>query len=113
MVDLLAPSFDGEKNKDKSAQLIAYSMTGAWAGSIFGIIPFLGIIGSLAGGIYSLYLLYIGIIPMKKVPEDKRLVYVIITIIVLFVVNMIIMAIFTATILTGLMGPIIGRGLLG
>lgn len=113
VVDLLAPTFDGEKDKDRSAQLVGYASTAAFVGGALNVIPFLGVLGSLAGGIYSLYLLYMGIIPMKKVPEDKRLMYVIISIIVLFAANLIIMGIFTATILTGLLGTSMSRGFFG
>jgi Yip1 domain len=85
VVDALAPSFSSEKNIGRSAQLVAYSYTAVWVAGIFNIIPSLSILGIL--GLYSIYLFYLGVPVMKKTPEDKRIIYMIVSAIVIFVVG--------------------------
>lgn len=85
IIDVLAPSFGAEKNMDKSIQLVAYSYTASLIGGIFAIVPALSIIGLIAG-IYGLYLLYIGLPPMKKAPADKQGAYFVASLVVMIVV---------------------------
>ncbi len=102
VIDALAPSFGSEKNFGKALQLVAYSMTPVWVAGILNIIPTIGWLGSLIG-LYGLYLLYLGITPLMKTPEDKRVGYLIVSIIILIVVYFVIAAILTA-ILFGIFG---------
>jgi len=99
VIDALAPSFGSQKNTGKAVQLVAYSMTPAWIGGILNIIPAIGWLGSLFG-LYGLYLLYLGVSPLMKTPEDKRVGYVIVSIIILIVVYFVIAAILTAILLS-------------
>ncbi|TMI80643.1 MAG: YIP1 family protein [Bacteroidetes bacterium] len=89
VVDALAPSFGSEKNIGRSVQLIAYSYTPFWIGSLLAIYPPLAIIGALAG-IYGLYLTYLGMPRMKKTPADKHAGYFVVWIVVLILVYAII-----------------------
>jgi hypothetical protein len=75
-----------------SMKVVAYSYTASWVGGIFSIFPALGIIGMFAG-IYSLYLLYIGLRNLKDVPQEKMVGYYIVSLIVGIVIFMIIGAI--------------------
>jgi Yip1 domain len=86
VTDALAPSFGSEKNIGKSMQLVVYAATPAYVGAILNIIPAIGWLGSLAGGIYSIYLLYLGIPVLKKTPQDKVPIYLIVIIIVLILI---------------------------
>ena len=95
VIDALAPSFGSQKNYGKALQLVAYSMTPVWIAGILNIIPSIGWLGSLIG-LYGLFLLYLGITPMMKTPEDKRIGYLIVSIIILLVVYFIVAAILTA-----------------
>jgi hypothetical protein len=99
-LDLLAASFGSEKNINKSAQVAAYSSTASYIVGILSIVPVLGIIAGIAGFIYSAYLMYLGVGPLKKTPEDKKVVYVIVTILIVivayFVINLILGAIILA-----------------
>jgi hypothetical protein len=110
-VDLLATNFKSEKNMGKSAQLVAYSSTAYWVASIVGIIPLLGWLVVLAGAVYSIYLLYLGIGPLKKTPEDQKVVYIIVVIVVMIVIQVIIGAISAALVFTNTVGG--GRWWLG
>jgi hypothetical protein len=90
IIDALAPSFKSEKDLGRSAQLMAYSATAIWVAGVLSIIPLLGWLAALAGAAYSIYLMYLGLGPIKKTPEDQRVLYVIIAIVVYWVVNLII-----------------------
>jgi hypothetical protein len=102
VVDMLAPSFNSEKNMGRSLQLVVYGYTPSLVAALFAIIPALGGIMMLIGGIYTLYLLYIGFTPIKKTPEDKKPIYFIVCIVVLIVIYFIISKILTAILLPAL-----------
>ncbi len=87
IIDYLAPTFAGQKDKDQALKLAAYSMTAGWLASIFVIIPALSVLSIL--GLYSFYLLYTGIPILMKSPPEKSLPYtaaVIVAAIVIFVI---------------------------
>jgi hypothetical protein len=88
VMDALAPSFGSEKNLNKSAQLVGYSYTPALIGAILGILPSLALIGSLVG-LYGIYLMYLGIGPLKKTPDDKKVVYMIVSFVILLAVSIV------------------------
>lgn len=71
IIDALAPTFGGQKNNIQAVKVIAYSSTAGCVASIGGIVPVLGILISLAGGIYGIYLLYLGLPHLMKSPPDK------------------------------------------
>ncbi len=108
VVDLLAVNFRSEKNIGRSAQLVAYSLTGLWVASILGIIPYLGWLAIIAGASYSVFLMYLGVGTLKKTPDDQRIVYVIITIVIMLVVMFIIEAIYNAMFFAGAMSGMWG-----
>jgi len=86
VVDALAPSFGSEKDMGRSMQLVAYANTPAWVAGILNIIPFLGLVTWIAS-LYGIYLLYLGLSPVKKTPEDKRVIYTIVALVITFAVN--------------------------
>ncbi len=107
VVDFLAPNFGSQKNFGRAMQLVAYAYTPAWVAGVLNIVPVLGVIGSLAG-LYGLYLLYLGLPHTMKTPQDKVVVYLVITVVVLLVIYMVIGAI-----LTGIMFSVLGLSALG
>jgi hypothetical protein len=74
IVDALAPSFGGRKSQVHAFKLVAYGMTAAFVGGIFGLIPSLGVLGLLAA-IYSIYLVYLGLPVLMKCPPEKAAAY--------------------------------------
>jgi len=84
VVDALAPSFDSPKDVGRSAQLVAYSYTAAWAAGIFYIIPSLSMLAIL--GLYGIYLFYLGIPVLKSTPEPKRIIYLAVSAVVIIIV---------------------------
>ena len=96
VVDMLAPSFGSEKNLGKSAQLVAYSATPGYIGGLLSFIPILGGLLAIAAWIYGVYLMYLGIGPLKKTPEDKKVVYMLVAYIIWIAIYFIIVAILGA-----------------
>jgi hypothetical protein len=89
IADLLAPSFDGQKNLNQALKLTAYAMTAAWVAGIFAIIPVLGWLLSLLGGLYSLYLFYLGVPLLMKVPAAKAVGYTVVVVITAIIISLI------------------------
>ncbi len=83
----LAPNFGGQKNPIQALKVATYASTASWVAGIFTMVPGLRMLGIL--GVYSLYLLFLGLPALMKTPEDKAVSYtavVIIAAVVLFVV---------------------------
>lgn len=93
VIDALAPSFKSEKDINKSAQLIAYAGTAGYVAGIFSFIPVIGGLLSLAGAVYSIYLFYLGVGPLKKTPEDQKVVYIIVYVLVSWVIYMVLFSV--------------------
>ena len=93
IVDMLAPSFASEKDMGKSAQLVAYSGTPSYVGALLSFIPIVGWLIALAAWAYGVYLMYLGIGPLKKTPEDKKVVYMIVAFLIMIALYFIIVAI--------------------
>jgi len=74
IIDALAPTFSGQKNQANALKLAVYSMTPAWIAGVFSLIPGLALLGIL--GLYSVYLLWVGLPLLMKVPNEKATGYV-------------------------------------
>jgi hypothetical protein len=86
VINVLAPSFGATQNMQQAIKLAAYASTAAWVAGIFYLIPSLWFLAAI-GGLYSLYLFYVGLPVLMKVPADKAapyLVVIVVTVIVLF-----------------------------
>ena len=90
IVDALAPSFDAQKNQVQAMKTVAYSYTASWVAGFGQILPFLGFIIALAGGIYSIYLLYLGVQYTMKCPQPKAVGYTAVSIIVAVVLSIVV-----------------------
>lgn len=73
IIDALAPTFGGTKNRVQAFKVAAYGSTAAWLAGVFSIVPMLAILAIL--GLYSLYLYYLGLPRLMKVAQDKALPY--------------------------------------
>jgi hypothetical protein len=87
LVNALASSFGSQPNQTRANQLAAYSFTASLIGSWGAIIPFLGWLFALAGGIYSIVLFYMGLSPMMQTPEDKRVLFTIVLALIAIVIG--------------------------
>jgi hypothetical protein len=88
IINALAEKFASEKNLDQAFALIAYAYTPACLGGIFQLIPSLAFIGSLAG-LYSLYLLFIGLPFLMKTPPEKNTSYFVVSLLCVIVVSIV------------------------
>jgi hypothetical protein len=103
IIEALAPSFGGTKDRVKAFKVAAYASTAAWVVGIFYLLPFLMVLG-LVGALYSLYLLYLGLPVLMKTPADKSVVYTVAIVVAAIVINLVLGAI-TAQILWSMAGP--------
>ena len=87
IVDALAPTFGGQKNQVQALKTVAYAYTASWVASIVGLIPGLALIAALAGGIYGIYLLNMGLPFTMKCPPEKSVGYTAVTIIVAIIIG--------------------------
>ena len=111
IVEALAPTFGGEKNRVQALKAVAYAYTASWVASIIGIVPGLGLIAALAGLIYGLYLLNLGLPFTMKCPPDKALGYTIVTVIAAIIISILLSLVIRSMGGYGMMG--LNHGLSG
>ena len=87
MADVLAPSFGGQKNFTQAVKAVAYAYTAAWVGGVGFVVPGLRWLILLAGGIYSIYLLHLGLPYTMKCPPEKAWRYTAVTILAAVIVR--------------------------
>jgi hypothetical protein len=88
IIDALAPSFNGTKNQIQALKVAAYSSTASWVAGIFALIPGVRFLSIL--GLYSLYLLYLGLPVLMRSHREKALGYTVVVIIAAIVLFMVI-----------------------
>lgn len=96
IADALAPSFSSEKDLNRSAQLVGYSYTPTAVASVLGIIPLLNFLAVIAGFGYMVYLMYLGATPLKRTPDEKRVGYIVVILLVQLILFFTLSAIFTS-----------------
>jgi hypothetical protein len=89
IVDTLAPTFNGQKDRVQALKTVAYAYTASWVAAVIGLIPGLTLLATLAGVIYSIYLLRLGLPHTMKCPDDKAVGYTAVTIIVAIAVGIV------------------------
>ena len=92
IIDALAGSFNSEKAINKSAQLVAYSSTPSYIASLLSFVPGIGTLISIAGMIYGIYLMYLGIGPLKKTSEEQKVAYMVVAYLVIIAIYFVIAA---------------------
>ncbi|MEO9129973.1 MAG: Yip1 family protein [Sphingomonas sp.] len=105
VIDWLAPHFDATKNPVSAMKVVAFSMTASWLAGIFQIIPMLGWLAIV--GLYSLYLLWVGLPVLMKAPAEKATAYVVVSILVCVVAVMVISMITASVTATFVRPPLI------
>jgi hypothetical protein len=88
IIDALAPTFHGQRSPIQALKVAAYSSTASWVAGIFALIPGLRLLTIL--GLYSLYLLYLGLPVLMKSPREKAMGYTVVVILAAIVLFMII-----------------------
>ena len=106
IIDALAPTFNGQRSQTQALKVAAYSSTASWVAGIFALIPGLRLLAIL--GLYSLYLLYLGLPILMKAPREKAMAYtavVVLAAIVLFMVISVVAGSFMAVPSAGVTVP--------
>lgn len=106
IIDALAPSFGAQKNLMQATKVAAYSLTAAWLGGVFQLIPMLSPLALLTA-LYSIFLLFLGLPVLMKCPQDKAIGYTAVAVIASFVVM------FVISMVAGMMTAIGGGGPMG
>jgi hypothetical protein len=88
IIDGLAPTFSGQRSPLQALKVAAYSSTASWVAAIFTLIPGFRLLTIL--GLYSVYLLYLGLPILMKSPSDKAMGYTAVVILAAIVLFMII-----------------------
>jgi Yip1 domain len=88
IIDGLAPRFGAVKNFQQALKLAAYSSTAAWLAGLFNAIPPLSILGIV--GLYSIYLLWLGLPSLMKCPQDQAMSYAAAVIVIVAVIMILI-----------------------
>jgi hypothetical protein len=97
----LAPKFGGQKDRVQALKAVAYAYTATFVASIGQIVPWLGWLIVLAGGIYGIYLLYLGLPHTMKCPKERAGLYTGVLVIIAIVFGLL---------LGGLVGLMTGVG---
>lgn len=75
LINMLAGTFGGQANLMNAVKLSVYASTPALVAGVFSAIPGLAVLGMI-GGLYSMYVLYLGMAVLMKNPPEKSLPYV-------------------------------------
>ena len=103
IINALAPTFGGQKDMVQALKTVAYSWTASWIAGIAVIVPWLGWLIAIAGAIYAIYLLYLGLPHTMKCPPEKAGGYTAVSVIVAIVLSWIVGAIVVGVIGTAAM----------
>lgn len=103
IVNGLAPTFGGQKDSVQALKTMAFASTAAWVAGAGQIVPGIGWLIMIAGGIYSIYLLYLGLPHTMKCPQDKAGGYTAVIVIIAIVLYFVIGAVIGSVIGTGSM----------
>ena len=98
VIHKLAPNFNTTVSLDKAVKLVGFSYTAILLAGVLNIFPPLAFFTFL-GGLYSLYILYLGFKPMTNVSDDKSTSYFVVSLLVIVGVYVI-----NGLILTGIIG---------
>lgn len=93
IVNMLAPSFGGRKDQDQALKTVAYAYTAAWIAGLAQLLPWVGMLILLAGSVYSVYLLYLGLPVTMKCPQEKAVGYTGVAILVAIILSFAITAV--------------------
>jgi hypothetical protein len=102
IVNALAPTFGGQKDPVQALKTTAYASTAGWIGGTLVLVPWLGWMLAMAGGIYSIYLLYLGLPSTMRSAADKSVGYTAVTVVIAIVLGLVLSAVVGAV--TGVSG---------
>ena len=87
IINALAPTFGGQKDMVQALKTVAYAWTASWIAGIAVIVPWLGALIAVAGVIYAIYLLYLGLPQTMRCPREKTGVYTAVSVVIAMVLG--------------------------
>lgn len=90
IVNALAPTFGGQKDSTQALKAVAYAYTASWVAGVAILLPWIGWLLGLAGGVYSIYLLYLGLPVTMRSSPDKAVAYTAVTVLSALVLGIVI-----------------------
>ncbi len=87
IIHRLAPTFGGQANALNALKLAGYGATASLLGGVFSLLPSLSLLGVLAG-LYSLYLIYLGLPVLMKNPPERSLAYTVVVVLCAIVLTL-------------------------
>jgi len=90
IINALAPTFGGQKDMVQALKTVAYAWTASWIAGIAVIVPWLGWLIAIAGAVYGIYLLFLGLPHTMKCPPEKAGGYTAVSIIIAIVLSWIV-----------------------
>jgi hypothetical protein len=90
IIESLASNFGGQPNRVQALKVAGYSYTASWVAGFAQILPGLYALFALAGVIYSVFLLYLGLPSTMKVPPEQAGGYTAVIAIIALVVGWVI-----------------------
>ena len=104
IINLLAPSFGAQKSGEQALKVAAYSLTAVWVAGLAQIVPILGMLVVFIGGLYGIYLMYLGLPPVMKAPSDKAPLYTVVVVVCMIVLGFVLMMFWAAVVGVGILG---------
>lgn len=93
VVNALAPTFGGQQDSGRAFKVAVYSFTPAWVLGVLQVVPGLGLLGTVVGGLYAIYLLYLGLPVLMRSPIEKAIGYTAVTVISVIIVSVVLGAV--------------------
>ena len=90
VIDELAPQFGAARGRTQAFKLAAYSGTAFWVAGIFRLLPGIGGLFWLLGGLYTLYLMYLGLPKLMKVEGDRAMPYLVVSLVITLLLSILI-----------------------
>lgn len=109
VINGLANTFGATQDRVQATKVAAYAPTASWVAGAAMILPQLWIIAFL-GGLYSLYLLWLGLPKLMKAPDERKLPYFLAVLAVVIVAGIVVGSVSSAVMGAGRMAGIAGAG---
>lgn len=101
LVNAVSPSFNGKSDMVQSAKLMTYASTPAWVSGLVGWIPILGGLIYFAASAYVVYLIYLGLQPVLRVPKEKVAGFTVVIVLIYVIISFILIGIAFSTLFGG------------
>lgn len=103
LVNALAPTFGGTPDPLAALKLVAYGCTAGFVGGVFQLLPSLSVLGLLCG-LYSIYLIYLGLPVLMRNPPEKSAGYTAVVVVAGIVAGLVVGAVSSAVLGMGSWG---------